>query len=268
MANAFILDRISFGYTDKILIEKLSACLEAGKLFGIVGPNGCGKTTLVNLLAGHLRPAGGRILFNEKPLSSYTKRELARKIALVPQDYFVNFSFTAREVVMMGRYPHMPRFSQPSPLDDALVDEAMAATDTAAFSSRLVTELSGGERQRVVVARALAQNTPFMILDEATSNLDIRHALSLLEQIRERIEEKGRTVIAVFQDINLAVRFCDELIMMKNGRIETFGETATVLTPENLQRVFDVEARVRFEPFAGARQVTFASKFRKLQVED
>ena len=260
MANAFILDDICFSYTEKTLIEKLSASLETGKLFGIVGPNGCGKTTLVNLLAGHLRPAGGHIIFKEKPLSRYTRRELAREIALVPQDFYVNFPFTAREVVLMGRYPHMPRFSQPSPHDDALVNEAMAATDTAAFSNRLVTELSGGERQRVVVARSLAQNTPFMILDEATSNLDIRHALALLEQIKGKIEEQGRTVIAVFQDINLAARFCDELILMKKGRVEAFGETAEVLTPENLQRVFDIEARIRFEPFAGASQATFACK--------
>jgi cobalamin transport system ATP-binding protein len=258
MANAFILDDISFGYTEQKLIERLSVSLETGKLFGIVGPNGCGKTTLANLLAGHLRPAGGSILFNEKPLSNYSRRELAREIALVPQDFYVNFPFTAREVVMMGRYPHMPRFSQPSQRDDALVDKAMAETDTSAFSNRLVTELSGGERQRVVVARALAQNTPFMILDEATSNLDIRHALSLLEQIRGRIKEKGRTVIAVFQDINLATRFCDELIMMKSGRIEAFGETAAILTPENLQRVFNIEARVRFDLFVRANQVTFA----------
>ncbi len=260
MSSVFTIDGISFGYTEQKLIEKLSARLEAGKLFGIVGPNGCGKTTLVNLLAGHLQPSGGLILFNEKPLSRYTRRELARNISLVPQNFYVNFSFTAREVVMMGRYPHIPRFSQPSQRDDTLVDEAMTATDTAVFSNRLVTELSGGERQRVVVARALAQDTPLMLLDEATSNLDIRHALSLLEQIRERIEEKGRTVIAVFQDINLAARFCDELIMMKSGQIEAYGKTAEVLTPESLQRVFDVEARVRFEPFAGASQVTFASQ--------
>jgi iron complex transport system ATP-binding protein len=258
MTCAFIIDGISFGYTEKTLIEKLSACFKAGKLFGIVGPNGCGKTTLVNLLAGHLRPAGGRILLKEKPLSRYTRRELAREIALVPQDFYVNFPFTAREVVMMGRYPHIPRFSQPSSHDDALVNEAMTGTDTTAFSNRLITELSGGERQRVVVARALAQDTPFMILDEATSNLDIRHAIALLELVREGIEKKEKTVVAVFQDINLAARFCDELVMMKNGRIEAFGPTEEVLTPENLQRVFDVGARIRFDSFADASQVTFA----------
>ena len=257
MDIAFHIDDIGFGYTEKPLIENLSARFDKGKFIAIVGPNGCGKTTLVNLLAGALRPKWGRIFFKGNPLADYGKRNLAREIALMPQDFNINFSFTVREVVMMGRYPHIPRFSQPSALDHARVDEALAATDTTTFAARLVTELSGGERQRVAVARALAQGTPFLLLDEATSNLDIRHAITLLGQIRDGIEKEGRTVIAVFQDINLAVRFCDDLLMMKNGRIEAFGPTSEVLTPENLQRVFDIEARVRFEPYAGAGQVTF-----------
>jgi iron complex transport system substrate-binding protein len=260
MSSAFTIENISFDYTGKKLFEKFSACLEAGRLFGIIGPNGCGKTTLVNLLAGHLRPVEGRILLKGELLSQFTKRTLAKEIALVPQDFYVNFPFTAREVVMMGRYPHMPRFSQPSSHDETLVENAMMETDTAVFSNRMVTELSGGERQRVVIARALAQDTPCLILDEATSNLDIRHAITLLEKIREKLEDKSRTVIAVFQDINLAARFCDELVMMKNGRIEAFGCTTEVLTPKNLRRVFDVEARVRFDSFADANQVTFARK--------
>lgn len=254
----YCLEDISFGYTNRILIEKLSAQIEGCRLIGIVGPNGCGKTTLLNLLAGSLRPDQGRIFFKNKPLSGYTKRALARAVALVPQDFFVNFPFTAHEVAMMGRYPHMPRFSPPSSRDHDLVAEAMTKTDTLTFAQRLVTELSGGERQRVMVARALAQNTPVLLLDEATSNLDIRHTIALLEQIRTGVREKGQTVIAVFQDINLAARFCDNLIMMKNGRIEVSGPTAKVLTPENLQDVFDVEARIRYDSFADASQVTFA----------
>jgi len=260
MTFAFHIDGIGFGYAGNLLIENLSACFNQGKFIAIVGPNGCGKTTLVNLLAGALRPKWGRIFFKGNPLADYRKRTLAREIALMPQDFNVNFPFSVREVVMMGRYPHIPRFSQPSSLDHARVDDALAATDTTTFADRLVTELSGGERQRVVAARALAQDTPYLILDEATSNLDIRHAIALLEKIREGIEKKGRTVIAVFQDLNLAVRFCDDLLMMKNGRIEAFGTAGEVLTPENLERVFDVGAKVRFEPFAGAGQVTFAAK--------
>ncbi len=259
-AGLYSLDNVSFGYAGTRVIEGLSVSFEEGKLYAVVGPNGCGKTTLLHLLAGYLRPDAGSIRLKGKPLDRYPRRDLARQVALVPQDFTTGFPFTAREVVMMGRYPHLPRFSLPSARDQALVDEALAATDTAPLAQRLMTELSGGERQRVVVARALAQDTPCLLLDEATSNLDIRHALALLEGVRERIERKGRSAVAVFHDLNLAIRFCDDLVLMKEGRILACGAVKEVLTAENLERVFAAAARVRFEPFIQAAQVAFATE--------
>jgi iron complex transport system ATP-binding protein len=192
-----------------------------------------------------------------KSVSSYPKRVLARRIALVPQNFYINFPFTAQEVVMMGRYPHLGRFTYPSEEDQHLVAKIMDRTGTIEFKDRRVTELSGGERQRVVFARALAQNTDCLVLDEATSNLDISHSLALLQLVAGRVATLGRTAIAVFQDINLAAAHCDELIFMQAGRIAASGPVDAVLTPKILSEVFDVEARVYDEPFTGARQVAF-----------
>lgn len=252
------VDGVDFDYPGKRAIAGLHASFGQGRLCGVVGPNGCGKTTLLHLLAGSLRPGAGRILLRGRSLGSFRRRELAREIALVPQDFWVNFPYTVREVVMMGRYPHLGRFSPPSGRDQALVEEALESTDTAALAGRLMTELSGGERQRVAAARALAQDTPSLLLDEATSHLDIRHALALLGLVRHRVKERGLTVIAVFHDLNLAARFCDDLILLQEGRLEAWGATAEALTPENLERVFGVEAQVRYEPFIAAHQVIFA----------
>jgi iron complex transport system ATP-binding protein len=158
---------------------------------------------------------------------------------------------------MMGRYPHMTRFSVPSAKDKELVQEIMQKTDTAGLAHRPVTELSGGERQRVVLARALAQDARMLILDEAFSNLDVQHCIQLLNTVTRLPREKGTGVIAVFQDINLAARYCDELIFMDNGQIVASGPKDRVLNPEILQKVFKLQAKVYFEPFSQASQVAF-----------
>ena len=157
---------------------------------------------------------------------------------------------------MMGRYPHMPRFAAPSPVDEQAVREIMNLTETGGFTQRFITELSGGERQRVVYARALAQDTPVLILDEATSNLDINHAISLLNIAAGRVRT-GKTVITVLQDINLAAGFCDHIVFMKKGRIQAHGLTDDVLTSQTIEDVFNVENKVFFEPYTNAKQVVF-----------
>ncbi len=254
---SFELNSILFFYGDQKIIDAVSLKLDSGKFYGIIGPNGCGKTTLLDLLVKHKTPASGTITYKGKNLARYSSKSLAREMALVPQNFYINFPFTALEVVMMGRYPHIPRFSAPTTEDHRIVAEIMAETEVTVFANRYVTELSGGERQRVVFARALAQQTPVLLLDEATSNLDINHSLSLLNATADKVKQTGKTVIAVMQDINLAALFCNNLIFMKHGKIVAQGPTDDVLNPETIRSVFNVETQVNDHPFSQSKLVVF-----------
>lgn len=256
MNIGFEIQELTFYYGEKKVLDDLSITLHTGRFIGIMGPNGCGKSTFLDLLVGNLKPFSGEIRFKDQNLARYSRRQLSKEMALVPQNFYINFPFTAEEIVMMGRYPHIPRFSSPSAGDRQLVEKIMRLTQTDDFCGRLITELSGGERQRVVYARALVQDTPILILDEATSNLDIKHALSLLNLATKRVAKKG-TVITVMQDINLAAMFCEYLLFMKEGKIVAHGRTDDVLNSESIQSVFNVESKVYPEPYTGAKQVVF-----------
>lgn len=257
MTMPFDLQQIAYRYGEVSVVEDISIALAPGRFYGLIGPNGCGKTTLLDLLIRHRDPSKGSIAFQAKPLARWSKKNLSRQIALVPQNFYINFPFRAGEVVMMGRYPHIPRFNAPSGKDRELVERIMESTGVKPFKNRLVTELSGGERQRVVFARALAQDTPVLLLDEATSNLDINHALGMLRVCAGLVQHEKKTIIAVMQDINLAAMYCQELIFMKNGKIIYHGPTGEVLSDQILRDIFQVDARVTFDEEAESWQVVF-----------
>jgi len=260
MNNAVELFRmtdLSFRYPDRDVLRGLSLTLTGGRFYGLLGPNGCGKTTLLDLLMRLRRPEGGQILFRKRELTAYSRSDLARAMALVPQNFYINFPFTVQQVVMMGRYPNLPRFAPPGPDDHARVDAVLETADILALADKQVTTLSGGERQRVIIARALVQDTDVMLLDEATSNLDIRHALHLLNLFRDQVDRQRRTVIAVFQDINLAAMYCDYLLFMKDGRVAVQGETEGVLNPETLNDIYGVRAQVTYRKESQAPQVIY-----------
>lgn len=253
----FELNHIRFQYADRSVIDDISLSLEPGKFYGIIGPNGSGKTTLLDLLTRHRVPDKGDVRYNGAALASFSKKTLSRQIALVPQNFYINFPFTVKEIVMMGRYPHLSRFAAPAATDLAILDDVMQLTEINMFANRYITELSGGERQRVVFARALAQDTPVLILDEATSNLDINFSISLLNVAEQKVRQRHHTVVAVMQDINLAASYCDDLIFMSGGKIAVHGPTRTVLTPETLKTVFNIEAKVYRESYSESLQVVF-----------
>jgi ABC-type cobalamin/Fe3+-siderophores transport system ATPase subunit len=254
------IENLSFSYGEHQIIDNLDVDIEAGHFYGILGPNGCGKTTLLDLLVKHLSPNSGEIHFRNKSLNSYSKKEIAKEVALVAQNYSINFPYQVNEVVMMGRHPYIGRFSSPAHADYDLVDIVMEKSDILQFKDRLITELSGGERQRVVFARALAQTTPVLILDEATANLDINHTLSLLDLVKRDIENNGKTVISVFQDINLAALYCDRLIFMKKGKVFAAGTVDEVLERSVIKDVFDIDSKIYFDDFSNSRQVVFKSE--------
>lgn len=253
----FEIHNLSYAYGKHQAVDSLSLAFEPGRFYAIIGPNGCGKTTLMDLMCGHKRADAGTVALNGRPLNAFSSRALARQVALVPQEYRVNFPYTAREVVAMGRYPHLPRFSAPSAQDRQCVESVMDSCRITNVAERFMTELSGGEKQRVVFARALAQQTPVLLLDEPCANLDIRHALVLMELAADRVRREGATVVAVMHDINLALRYADDLVLMKQGRIAASGPAQTTLQPEILKRVFGVSAQIRNEPAVNAAQVTF-----------
>ncbi|MFP4225451.1 MAG: ABC transporter ATP-binding protein [Desulfobacterales bacterium] len=253
----FELKGLSYAYGPHPALNDISLTLASGRFYAVIGPNGCGKTTLVDLLCGYKAPAAGAIKYQGHSMASYGKRRLAREIALVPQEYWVNFPYAAREMVMMGRYPHMSRFSAPSAADMAYIDRILDICDARYLSNRYMTELSGGEKQRVVFARALVQDTPVLLLDEPCANLDIKHALHLLDLAADRVKRQCATVVAVMHDINLAVRYADALVLMKSGRVAATGNTSDVLTAATLRDIFDVEARIFKEPYLNVPQVMF-----------
>ncbi|MFZ2149211.1 MAG: ABC transporter ATP-binding protein [Sedimentisphaerales bacterium] len=244
--NAIIgVENLSFGYTpQKIILKHISFEVIQGKFLAIAGPNGAGKTTLLNLLCGLLRPKAGSIRIDAAPVESYSAKRLAKKVAVVRQEFVPVFDFTVAQMVSMARTPYLGTFGFESKTDKQMVNEALEATDTAQFALRALGSLSGGERQRIFIARALAANTPILLLDEPTSFLDLKHQVGIYDLLKATQLKKGKTIVAVTHDINLAAQYCDEILLLGADGNYHIGETKDVLSPEQIQKVFGVRTFV------------------------
>jgi iron complex transport system ATP-binding protein len=223
------------------LVRHATLQLRPGHLTVLVGPNGSGKTTLLRLLSGLWRPVEGRALLDGQDLHTIKRRELARRVAFTPQDTHLGFAFTVRDVVSMGRHPHLGRFEREGKRDARAIEEALLRADVAHLAERFVTELSGGERQRVLLARSLATQAEAILLDEPTANLDIAHALDVLDLCR-KLADDGKTIALAIHDLNSAARYATEVSLVSAGRIAAVGTPAEVLSDTKILDVFGVRA--------------------------
>lgn len=226
---------------DRAVLDGVSMQLEAGEFALLAGRNGAGKSTLLRLLIGAERPEAGQITLRERPLDIWEPRARARELAFVPQSTECPFEFTGRQLVTMGRYPHQPRNAAINAEDKAAIERALAAVDAETFADRSVTTLSGGEQRRIAVARALATEAPLLLLDEPTANLDLEHALQLVELLR-REASSGRGVLVASHDLNLFASHCDRVALLHEGRIVESGPPKSALSPERIAEVFGVKS--------------------------
>ena len=239
---------INFGYHDDLVIRELSFSIEAGEFVGIIGPNGAGKSTLLKLLDRILRPRHGFIKLDGKLLDHFNRKELARLIGFVQQDFSSAFNFSALDIVLMGRFPYQKPFAFDSSKDIEIARRVMNLTNCDYLRHREFMTLSGGERQRVVLASALAQEPKILLLDEPTNALDLKHQLHFYEILKKLNHEQGITILTVTHDINLAAQFCQRIMVMKNGEILADGKTTKVLNKTTLQNVYDTPLEIIQHP--------------------
>ncbi|WP_235738898.1 ABC transporter ATP-binding protein [Nocardioides alcanivorans] len=231
-------ERLSHAYGDRQVVDGVSLTARPGRVLGLIGPNGSGKTTLLRMLYGSLRPSAGRVTIDDRPLASWSRRELARKVAVVVQESGTESTLTVAEQVMLGRLPRLGTFQRTSEADHAVVSDALARVGATHLAGRPFTALSGGERQRVLIARALAQQGEFLLLDEPTNHLDIRYQHEVLDLVRSVAD----SAIVVLHDLNLAARYCDDLVLLDRGRVAAAGTPDEVLDPDLLERVYAIHA--------------------------
>jgi len=250
------VDGLSFAYGKTQVLSAIDLTINRGEILGIVGPNGCGKSTLLKLLRGQLKPDRGRIRWQGKDLATYQRRALAKLAAVVPQSAPLHFPFPVRELVLMGRYAHQTGWWGANAGDFQAVERALAVTDTLHLADRPVTDLSGGEVQRVLLARALAQETPVLLLDEATSHLDLDHRLELADLLVRLNRDQKTTIVQISHDLDLAAETSQRILLLNScGQSVALGPPGEVFTRENIRRVFRVDVQIETNPYSGAPRI-------------
>ena len=238
------LHEIGFSYGGREVLKNVSCTFDQGVVTGLIGPNGTGKTTLLKLASGELKPGQGAILLDSKPVRSMSAKARARRIATVPQRAKLSFDFSVMDMVLMGRQPHLRRFEREGAKDNEIAMQAIERMGIAHLKDRNARALSGGEWQRVLIARALCQQTDVILLDEPVSNLDIRHQMEVLSTIRELAHERKAAAVVVLHDLNLAAHYCDKLILLSEGDIAAQGSAGAVITPTLMKSVYGIDASV------------------------
>jgi iron complex transport system ATP-binding protein len=247
---------LSFRYTDRPVLDGVSFGLEAAQRVAVIGPNGSGKTTLLKMLNGTLFPDQGQVLLEGRDTRRWNRGELARTVAMVPQETQAIFPFFAEEIVLMGRFPHLRSLAFEGKKDYRIAREVMGQTDCLAYAHRRFDELSAGERQRVLIARALAQEPKVLLLDESTVFLDLKHQAQFLVLLRDLSRFRHLTVVFVTHDVNMAAQNADAILLLYNGKKYAIGRPSDVLTARSIKEVYDVDVGIDLNPHNGLPRVT------------
>ncbi|UOQ56522.1 ABC transporter ATP-binding protein [Leucobacter allii] len=252
VTHALAAERLTLAYGDRPIVDGLDLRIAPGRVTSIVGANGCGKSTLLRALSRLLRPQGGRAVLDGQTLHGIPSKQLARTLGLLPQSPTAPEGIAVADLVGRGRHPHQRALARWSPRDYAVVAEALESTGIAELADRTVDELSGGQRQRVWIAMALAQETDILLLDEPTTYLDVAHQVEVLDLLTDVNRERGTTIVMVLHDLNLAARYSDELVAIRDGAVHCSGTPAEVVTEETVREVFGLESRVIPDPVSGS----------------
>ncbi|WP_417559428.1 Fe(3+) dicitrate ABC transporter ATP-binding protein FecE [Marinomonas sp.] len=240
---------LSVGYHDKAIVKQVDLTIPEGRIIALLGPNGCGKSTLLKAMARILSPMEGKVHWQGKNLHSMPSKKLAQQLALLPQTQPIPEGIKVKDLVAYGRSPYTGFWGRINKDDQVIIDKMMEETGITELADQLVSELSGGQRQRVWLAMTLAQDTPYLLLDEPTTYMDLSHQVELMHLLR-KLNLQGKTIITVLHDINQAARYCDHLIVMKEGEIITQGSPESVLTQTMLKDVFSLDAQIHQDPIA------------------
>jgi len=250
--------KLCAGYQDQQVLQDIDLQFKPGSFTALLGPNGAGKTTLLKCLSGYLLPSAGRIMVNNRDMSKYSSKQLAHQIALIPQNFQLQFEYQVRELVLMGRFPYLNYLGSYTKEDKEIVTNTLAELDLLDLAEKNFSELSGGEQQRVAIARALVQKTPILLLDEAFASLDVNHAISIMQLLAAINRQRDKTIILVSHNINLAVEYCSQVILMKNGRIITQGKPKEVITEAALADVYEHNIHVITNPVSGQPNLVYS----------
>jgi iron complex transport system ATP-binding protein len=256
MDEVLSLKNVGLRYGQSWALRDLDLDVRPGELLGVMGPNGSGKSTLLKVMDGILKPHEGAVSLKGRPVSSYTRSELASVIAMVAQESYFRFSFSTLEVVLMGRFPRLGRFQFEGKRDMAVAYKALGAAHCLELAERSIHELSGGEKQRVLIARALAQEPTVILLDEPTSFLDLRYKKEIFDLISSLARDAGMSVLAVSHDIDLAAQYCDRMVMLKEGHVYSAGVPSEVITASNIEAVYECPVMVDNNPATGSPRVS------------